>query len=197
MQRTRIDCLPIQKAERRLNDYQTKVHGESYGGLILDRRDNSVFNRKSRWMDITFIRTRFPKVRIHFSRLIIISKAKGKHDGEYRRSPQARPWLLSRLPVRFGDMDLHRPVPNRTDFQLTEKYLIRDNRPRYTPRLVTKKPEYRKKMLGSCSKCPEKIQAECRDRIRHRPNMPVMCEVHDQLDCLMLGIEPSEILGNG
>ena len=96
--------------------------------------------------------------------------------------------------MRFGDVDLHRPVLDRLD-QLTEKYLIRDNRPRYTPRLVTQKPEYRKKMLGSCGKCPEKIQVECRDRIRHRPNLPVMCERLDELDCMMLSIEPSEILG--
>lgn len=72
---------------------------------------------------------------------------------------------------------------------MNEKYLIRDNRPKYKPRLVTKKPEYRKRMLGSCKKCPEKVQAECWDRIRHRPNMPVMCEVHDELDYLMLDLE--------
>lgn len=90
--------------------------------------------------------------------------------------------------MRFSDMDLYRLMLDRLD-QLTEKYLIRDNRPKYTPRLVTKKPEYRKRMLGSCKKCPERIQAECRDRIRHRPNMPVMCERLDELDVLASGLD--------
>lgn len=72
---------------------------------------------------------------------------------------------------------------------MTEKYLIRDNRQRYTPRLITHKPEYRKKMLGSCKKCPERIQAECRDRQVNSPNMPMMCELWDVLDALASGFD--------
>ena len=72
---------------------------------------------------------------------------------------------------------------------MTEKYLIRDNRPRYTPRLVTKKPEYRKKMLGSCAKCPLSIQVECRDRQLNRPEMPMMCELFDSLDVMASGLD--------
>ena len=72
---------------------------------------------------------------------------------------------------------------------MTDTYLIRDNRQSYTPRLVTKKPEYRKKKLGSCKKCPKSVQEECRYRIIHRPEMPMMCEVWDQLDVLTSGLD--------
>ena len=76
---------------------------------------------------------------------------------------------------------------------MTEKYLIRDNRQRYKPRLVTKKPEYRKRMLGSCSKCPKKVQEECRYRMIHRPEMPMMCELWDVLDVLASGFDDKTI----
>lgn len=69
---------------------------------------------------------------------------------------------------------------------MNEKYLIRDPLPGCKPRLVTKKPEYRKRMLGSCSKCPDKIQEECRFRQLHRPKMPMMCELFDELDVFVL-----------
>jgi len=73
--------------------------------------------------------------------------------------------------------------------QVTEKYLIRDPLSGYKPRLVTKKPEYRKRTLGSCSKCPKKVQDECRYRMVHRSEMPVMCEVWDSLDVLASGFD--------
>ena len=72
---------------------------------------------------------------------------------------------------------------------MTDTYLIRDNRQGYAPRLVTKKPEYRKKKLGSCKKCPIRIQLECRDRQLNRPEMPMMCELVDELDVLTSGLD--------
>jgi len=72
---------------------------------------------------------------------------------------------------------------------MTDTYSRRVPPPRYTPRLVTEKPEYVKEKWGECHVCPERIQAECRDRQLHHPGMPMMCEVWDQLDVLTSGTD--------
>jgi len=77
---------------------------------------------------------------------------------------------------------------------VTKTFFKRVPPPKYTPSLVTDRPEYVKEKWGECKVCPERIRSECERRTRSRPAMPMMCELYDSLDCLALGIEPSEIL---
>jgi len=85
-------------------------------------------------------------------------------------------------------MGLHHPVLNRLD-QMTGAYFKRVPPSSYTPRFVTKRPEYEKKKWGECKVCPERVQAECRHRQMTDPAMPMMCELVDELDVLASGLD--------